>query len=349
MKSRTRLQANRMTSDPETKTEPMLIDGYDALLCDLDGVVYAGAGAIAGATEALERLPAAGVRLGYITNNASRSSEQVAAHLRELGAPARADQVFGSARAGAALLAKHVPPGAKVLVTGSRTLLQEIEALGFVPVDSAAQRPDAVIQGFDPAVSWLDLAEASYAIAAGAFWVATNTDLTIPRAEGIAPGNGSLVAAVQTATGATPLVAGKPEAALFTTAAESLQAETPLVVGDRLDTDILGGNNAGMHTAAVLTGVDTVETILAARTAERPRYLLANLGDLYQPYPQVTSAAGIFTCRRSSATVENGVVRYSGDRNELDTWRAACAAWWNANPETPAAYMPELAAHASID
>jgi hypothetical protein len=104
-----------------------------------------------------------------------------------------------------------------------------------------------------------------------------------------------------------------------------------------------------MDTAVVLTGVDTVETILAARTAERPRYLLANLGDLYRPYPQVTSADGIFTCGRSSATVENGVVEISGDRSDLDTWRAACAAWWNERPETPAAFMPELAAHASID
>ena len=143
-------------------------------------------------------------------------------------------------------------------------------------------------------------------------------------------------------------MAGKPEAALFRTAAQSLQAENPLVVGDRLDTDILGGNNAGMDTAVVLTGVDTVESILAARTAERPRYLLADLGDLYKRYPQMTSVGGIYTCGRSSATVKNGIVRYCGDRSELDTWRAACAAWWNAHPETPAAFMPELAAHASI-
>ncbi|MCG2623908.1 HAD-IIA family hydrolase [Arthrobacter sp. I2-34] len=348
MKSETRIQGHGSLSNPVTKTEPTLIDGYDALLCDLDGVVYVGAGAIEGATEALDRLPAAGIRLGYVTNNASRSSEQVAAHLRELGAPACADQVFGSARAGAALLARHVAPGAKVLVTGSRTLVEEVELLGFVPVDSADQRPDAVIQGFDPGLGWQDLAQASYAIAAGAFWVATNTDMTLPRPEGKAPGNGSLVAAVQAATGATPLVAGKPEAALFTTAAQSLQAENPLVVGDRLDTDILGGNNAGMDTAVVLTGVDTVESILAARTAERPRYLLAKLGDLYKPYPQVTSVGGTYACGRSSATVENGTVLYAGDRSDLDTWRAACAAWWGAHPEAPAAFMPELAEHASI-
>lgn len=327
----------------------MLIDGYDALLCDLDGVVYTGADAIDGAAEALDRLPANGVSLGYVTNNASRSAEQVAAHLRELGAPARADQVFGSAWAGAALLSRHVAPGSKVLVTGSRTLVHEVEALGLVPVETADQRPAAVIQGFDPALTWRDLAEASFAIEAGALWVATNTDLTLPLPEGLAPGNGALVAAIQTATGATPLVAGKPESTLFTAAAQSLRVETPLVIGDRLDTDILGGNNAGMDTAVVLTGVDTVESILAARTAERPRYLLANLGDLYKSYPQIPAARGIYTCGSASATAANGVVHYCGDRDDLDTWRALCAAWWNARPEMEAAQMPELTAHASID
>lgn len=327
----------------------MLIDGYDALLCDLDGVVYTGADPIEGAAEALDRLQTAGVSLGYVTNNASRSAEQVAAHLRELGAPAQADQVFGSAWAGAALLARHVAQGARVMVVGSRTLNHEIEALGLVPVESADQRPAGVIQGFDPSVSWRDLAQASFAIEGGAVWVATNTDLTLPLAEGLAPGNGALVAAVKTATGATPLVAGKPEATLFTAAAQSLRVETPLVIGDRLDTDILGGNNASMDTAVVLTGVDSLESILAARTAERPRFLLANLGDLYKSYPRITCANGIYTCGNSNAGVSDGVVHYCGGQDDLDTWRAACAAWWNAHPETRTACMPNLAAHASLE
>jgi glycerol-1-phosphatase len=323
-------------------TDAPLISGYDALLSDLDGVVYAGPGAIAGAVEALERLPETGTALGYITNNASRSPEEVAAHLRSLGAPAAPGQVFGSAWAGALLLARQVPAGSRVLVTGSHFLAEMVEEQGLVPVRSADDEPAAVIQGFDPSVGWKDLAEASFAIARGAVWVATNTDMTIPRDRGIAPGNGALVAAVRAATGAVPLVAGKPEAALFEAAAASLGATRPLVVGDRLDTDILGGNNAGMDTAAVLTGVDTVESILAARSAERPRYLLSNLGELYVPYPAVIADGGSFRCGQSAAAVESGRLRLSGSRDSLDTWRCACAAWWQAHPETDTALRPEL-------
>lgn len=319
-----------------------LIRAFDALLADLDGVVYAGPHAIEGAIEALERLAEAGVGLAYITNNASRSSEQVAEHLRALGAPATAEQVFGSARAAAALLAEHVAAGSKVLITGSRELEDQVRAHGMVPVHSAEEKPDAVIQGFDPGLGWRDLAEAAYALADGAFWVATNTDMSIPQARGIAPGNGSLVAAVQAATGRTPLVAGKPEAPLFTTAAQQLGASRPLIVGDRLDTDILGGTNAGMDTAVVLTGVDTVHTVLAARTAERPRFILKNLGELYEPYPVVEESAGTYYCRESSATVSDGVLVTAGASDSLDTWRAACAAWWSFRPQTEVAELPPV-------
>ncbi|WP_341392499.1 HAD-IIA family hydrolase [Arthrobacter sp. G119Y2] len=316
-----------------------LIAGYDAVLSDLDGVVYAGPHAIAGAVEALQRLEGAGVQLAYVTNNASRSSETVAAHLRELGAPATAETVFGSAQAGAELLAAQVPAGATVLVTGSAWLTEQVREQGLVPVHSADDRPDAVIQGFDPGLGWKDLAEAAFAVERGAVWVATNTDMSIPQARGIAPGNGTLVAAVAAATGRTPLVAGKPEAPLFLTAARHLGSETPLVVGDRLDTDILGGNNAGFATALVFTGVDTPHTALAARTAERPTYLLADLDALYVPYPDVEARDGGYVCGTSTARVSGETLEISGDSSNLDSWRAACAAWWNARPdeESPAA------------
>ncbi|MBG6191817.1 HAD superfamily hydrolase (TIGR01450 family) [Arthrobacter sp. CAN_A212] len=323
-------------------TEASLISSYDALLADLDGVVYAGPHAIPGAVESLERLAGAGVALAYITNNASRSSEQVAAHLRELGAPATAGQVFGSALAGAELLATLVPEGSTVLVTGSQTLIDQVAAQGMVPVTSAEPTPAAVIQGFDPGLAWKDLAETAYAVAGGAVWVATNTDLSIPQARGIAPGNGSLVAAVTAATGETPVVAGKPEAPLFTTAAKHLGVSRPLVVGDRLDTDILGGNRARMDTALVLTGVDTPRTALAAVTDERPRFLLASLADLYEPYPDITVVDGVHSCGTASAWVERGVLHLRGQSESLETWRAACSAWWSANPDITTAAQPEL-------
>ncbi|MHA7283705.1 HAD-IIA family hydrolase [Arthrobacter sp. TMS2-4] len=319
-----------------------LIDAYDGVLADLDGVVYAGPHAIPGATAALERLADEGKSLAYVTNNASRSSEQVAAHLRELGAPARAEQVFGSALAGAELLAGMVPAGSSVLVVGSEPLAECVRQQGLVVVGSAEDEPDAVIQGFSPDLGWKDLAEAAYAVAAGAVWVATNTDLSIPQARGIAPGNGTLVAAVAAATGQSPAVAGKPEAALFRTAARHSSTERALVVGDRLDTDILGGNRAGMATALVLTGVDSGRTALAARADERPDYLLASLSGLYEAYPAVALDDGAATCGTATARVSGSTVTISGREDDVDSWRAACAAWWAAHPAATTAAVPAV-------
>jgi glycerol 3-phosphatase-2 len=319
-----------------------LISRFDALLSDLDGVVYAGPHAIPGAVEALRQLAGMDVGLGYVTNNASRTPAQVAAHLRELGAPADDHQVVSSSQAAGELLASLLPAAARVLITGSPALAHEVELAGLTPVRSAQENPVAVVQGFSPEIGWKDLAEASYVIAGGALWVATNTDMSIPQARGMAPGNGTLVAAVTAATGQTPLVAGKPEAPLFRTAAKRLASERPLVVGDRLDTDILGGNNAGFATVAVLTGVDTRESILAARTAERPDFLIHDLSDLYRPYPSIEDDGGMFRCGKASAVVRGEVLHISGARDDLNSWRAACSAWWTANPRADAAMAPAV-------
>nr|WP_245347137.1 HAD-IIA family hydrolase [Arthrobacter stackebrandtii] len=321
-----------------------MLDRFDAVLADLDGVVYAGPHAIPGAIDALAGLSGRGVGLAYVTNNASRTPAQVAAHLREIGAPADDDQVVSSAQAGAALLASRFPAGTRVLVTGSLALAQEVTALGMAVVDSAHDNPDVVIQGFDPELGWADLAEATYAINAGATWIATNTDMTIPRDRGMAPGNGTLVAAVRAAVGHDPLVAGKPEAPLFHTAAARLGARKPVVVGDRLDTDILGGNNAGMATALVLTGVDSGETALRARTEERPQFIIDTLAQLYQPYPDIMHDGATVTCGAAAATVVDGgtTIRIDGDPADSDAWRAACAAWWAAVPHAAEATDPVL-------
>ncbi|MDQ4046368.1 MAG: HAD-IIA family hydrolase, partial [Actinomycetota bacterium] len=323
-------------------TDSHLISHFDALLSDLDGVVYAGPHAIPGAVDSLRRLEDIGVGLGYVTNNASRTPAQVAAHLRELGAPAEDHQVVSSSQAAAELLASLLPAGAAVLITGSPALAHEIELVGLKPVHSAAEHPVAVVQGFNPEIGWKDLAEASYVVAGGALWIATNTDMSIPQARGMAPGNGTLVGAVAAATRQYPRVAGKPEAPLFHAAAKRLAAERPLVVGDRLDTDILGGNRAGFATVAVLTGVDTRETVLAARTEERPDFLIPDLTGLYQPYPSVEHDGGTFRCGGAFATVDGDTVRISGGEDHLDSWRAACAAWWNARPQATEATAPLL-------
>ncbi|MBW4095747.1 MAG: HAD-IIA family hydrolase [Acidobacteria bacterium] len=333
-----------MTSGGNAKP---LIAGFDAVLSDLDGVVYSGPHAIPGAVEALTKLKNDGVKLAYVTNNASRTPAQVADHLTELGAPATEETVVSSSQVGAALLAGRYPAGSKVLIIGSAALAREVELVGLVPVHRADDGAAVVIQGFDPNLGWKDLAEASFAIQNGADWVATNTDATIPQARGVAPGNGSLVAAVAAATGVKPTVAGKPEAPLFNAAAERLGAKVPLVVGDRLDTDIRGGNNAKMATAMVLTGIDSRESVLAACTAERPTFLLPDLSHLFSAYPAVTESGTSFTCGDSTAEVVGETVRIHGSKDNVDSWRAACAAWWEANPDAESATYPQLQWNAS--
>lgn len=256
---------------------PQFFHGHDGLLCDLDGVVYAGAEAIPGAVETLTSLIEAGTPVAFVTNNASRSPQAVAEHLVELGVPTDAEHVFGSAQAGVALLQDRVADGSRVLPVGSSYLSGLLEAAGYRVVSSASDRPDAVVQGFDPSVGWSQLAEAAFAVNAGAVWIATNLDLSIPRGEGIAPGNGALVEAVSHATATRPVAAGKPEPHLFRTAARALGLRRPLVVGDRLDTDIRGGNAAGFDTVMVLTGIDTREAAEHAPSGDRPRWIVDDM------------------------------------------------------------------------
>lgn len=327
-------------------TEP-LIGRCDAILADLDGVVYAGPHAILGAPEALQRAKSQGVPVIYVTNNASRAVEGVAEHLSELGIPTEAADVASSAQAAGQLLREKLPEGSRVLVTGAQALADCLLAVGLTPVRTQDEQPVAVVQGFDPAIGWSDLAEAAYVLAdESVLWIATNTDSTIPRERGIAPGNGSLVAAVAGATKRTPVVAGKPEAPIFRTGAQRVDASHPLVVGDRLDTDILGGNRAGFETVLVLTGVDTAQSALAAVTGQRPTHLIATLAGLFEPAAQIEldedAAEVTARCGAATATAARGTVTITGGQDDLDVWRCACAAWWALHPEVTTADLPQL-------
>lgn len=266
-----------------------LIDTYDGVLFDLDGVLYAGQEAVPCAPEALAELKQRGIVCAFVTNNAARSAEEVAKHLRELGITAETHQVYGSAPAGVRLMSRHVPPPAKVLVTGSDSLRRLCAEAGYTVVESADDAPQAVIQGIEPTLTWSDLAEAAYAINRGARWFATNLDTSVPRDRGLAPGNGALVEAVSFATGTRPQAAGKPEPEMFLQAAEALSLTRPLMVGDRLDTDILGGNRAGFATALVLTGATTEPEARAAEGPMRPDWILNSLADLFNGHHKEAS------------------------------------------------------------
>jgi HAD superfamily hydrolase (TIGR01457 family) len=258
---------------------------YDVALLDLDGVVYRGPDAIPAAPAALASARAAGMRLAFVTNNASRSAEQIVGQLTGLGVAAHDSEVVTSAQAAATLAADRLGPGARVFVVGGEGLRQSLTAAGLVLVDrfDAQPPPQAVVQGFSADLTYEDLAQAALAVAAGADWIATNTDSTLPTARGLQPGNGTLVAAVAAATGRTPVVAGKPERALVDEAVRRVGGSRPLAVGDRLDTDIEGAVRAGLDSLLVLTGVSTIADLLAAPSQQRPTYLGADLSAIVGP------------------------------------------------------------------
>jgi len=263
-------------------SEPALVDGYDLVILDLDGVVYLGPEPVPGAVEAVNRLHERGKPLVYATNNAARRPEEVAAHLTALGIPTRPDEVQTSSQAAAALLAERLPAGSAVLIVGTDALATEVAGAGLKPVSSADERPVAVVQGYGPNVGWPELAEACVAVRGGALWVATNADRTLPSPRGPLPGNGALIAALATALGRDPdEVVGKPAPALFQRAAQPAGATRPLVVGDRLDTDIEGARRAGMDSLLVLTGVSTAADLRAAPPERRPTYAAVDLTALF--------------------------------------------------------------------
>lgn len=322
---------------------PTPLEGSDTLLFDLDGVVYAGAHAIPDAVEAIIRAGETH-RIGYLTNNASRTTEQVAAHLRELGLPATAEQVVSSPQAAVRVLTERLAPGARVLVIGGDGLRDVVACAGFALVTSADDAPAAVVQGFSPTLGWADLAEASFALrGTDVLWVATNMDWTIPVARGIAPGNGTLVSAVHTAAGRMPdLVAGKPERALFDLARDRFESHAALMIGDRLDTDIAGARRAEMRSVHVLTGIDRPKQLLAARPEERPDFVLASLSQLFEPYPQIEQLRSGWSAGDALVKVDGADVRIvRAGSDPLNLLRAACAAIWNADVSIHGLRVPE--------
>ena len=336
--------AETVTLAPSTGA---LAGRHDAALLDLDGVVYIGPDVVPGAAEALAAVRAGGMALRFVTNNASRPPQLVAEHLTRLGVPATPDEVVTSAQVAAALLAKRFPAGSGVLVIGAEGLREAVRAEGLVPVESVDDGPVAVVQGFGPDVGWRRLAEASRAVRSGLFWMATNLDLTVPTPFGPAPGNGSLVRAVAEAAGRGPDdVAGKPRPGAFREAAEKAGSTSPLVVGDRLDTDLEGARAAGIPGLLVLTGVTGVTELLAARPEERPDHVGRDLWSLREEHPPVPvdgdapGGAVRATCRGAAVSVRavggRAVleVTRAGD-DALDLLRAAAAATWHCRDRAP--------------
>jgi len=318
----------------------------DVVLADLDGVVYAGAGAIPHAIDSLKKVEASR-RLGYITNNASRTDASVAAHLTELGLSVAPDEVVTSPQAAMRLVSSLIPAGSTILVVGGEGLVDEVHKAGFRVTRSADDSPAAVVQGFAPEVGWRDLAEAAFALKlpedeGGIPWIATNTDWTIPQSRGVAPGNGTLVSAVHTAIGRLATVAGKPETPIFEEAVARFDAKHPLFIGDRLDTDIAGASRAGIESVLVLTGIDRPKHLLAAAEGSRPTYILGDLRELDEPYPQTQFKGDTVTVRGASVRVDGPDVTIlsEGDR-PIDLVRAGAEAIWRTGRQIFGFRVPE--------
>jgi glycerol-1-phosphatase len=322
-----------MTSTPRAprgSAEP-LDTAYDVALLDLDGTVYLSGTPIPGAAEALRKADAAGMRLAYVTNNAFRTPAAIAGLLTSFGIPATPPDVVTSAQAAARMLAERLPAGAPVLVIGGSGLRMAVRERGLRPVSTAADRPQAVVEGYSPDVSYSILAEGGLAVAAGALFVASNGDLTLPSRHGRQPGNGSLIQVIATATGVRPLVAGKPEPPLHHESVLRTGAERPLVVGDRLDTDIEGAQRVGADSLLVLTGVTGPAEVILAPPPQRPTYLAEDLAGLLEPHPDVTSQDDAFSCGGWTARRDGDRLELTGGGERIDGLRALCAAAWAGN------------------
>lgn len=301
---------------------------YDGLVCDLDGVVYAGAGAIDHATASLNALA---IPVVYATNNASRSPHDVGEHLRSLGLHARDEAILTSSLAAAMVLARDLAPGSQVTALGGPGVAHALRAVGLCPLAPGDDgRPSAVLQGYGPRVTAADLGEAAHAIRAGARWMATNDDPTLPTERGPAPGNGSLVAAVRLAVDVDPEVIGKPHPPMYEMAADVLGTDPArvLAVGDRLGTDIRGAVATGMAGVLVLTGVHGPADAAAAGTDRRPDYVVEDLRALHQGYPEAQRYGDWFVRGDARARVAAG--RLFAEGEGMDVVRASLDAVWAA-------------------
>jgi hypothetical protein len=231
-----------------------------------------------------------------------------------------------------------------VLPVGGPGVAAALAAAGLVVVDRAEAEPAAVVQGYGREVGWVQLAEAIVAVRNGARHVATNLDATIPSPRGLLPGNGAMVGIVTAITGQVPLVTGKPDPAMHAECVRRTAARRPIVVGDRLDTDIEGARRAGAASMLVFTGVTDPRTLLAAQPEHRPDLLAPDAAGLLTPHPAVVPDGSGRRCGRWTAgpaeaddvLILEADARGGDNGDGLDGLRALCVAHWARHPDAGA-------------
>lgn len=260
---------------PESSGTPI-----DCVLFDLDGVVYHGTHAVDGAVDGINWLHSQSIPVNYVTNNATRTAAATAEKITGMGVDASADEVTTSAQVLAERLAERFGPGARVHLLGTTGLRVALEEAGLEITDSPDAESVAVAQGLDPEIDYTKIVRACEIIRSGAEWWASNPDFSLLTETGKVPGNGAFVDLIARLTDATPVIVGKPAPHMMDFAAGRLGAHRPLMVGDRLNTDIEGGCAAGIDTALVLTGIHDIHDALRAGPERRPTFILPNLRGL---------------------------------------------------------------------
>jgi glycerol 3-phosphatase-2 len=311
---------------------------YDLLMFDLDGVVYVDGHAVEHAPESIAQAREGGSHIAFITNNASRTPEQVAHHLVELGVVAAAEDVVTSSQAAARLLLGAHGHAAPIAVLGADGLVEALREAGLEPVQVGDPRAVAVVSGYAPDVRWRVIMQAATSIRNGLPWVATNTDLTLPTDNGLAPGHGLLVRLISEFAEVTPQVAGKPQRPLLDETRLRVEGEHPLMVGDRLDTDVAGAIAAGTDSLLVMTGVSGLADLVAAPADERPTWIGHDLRALMRPGQRADGSEGAWTAGPWTARATGGRLTVSGEPSapeDLDRWwTAVAAAGWEHLDDT---------------
>ncbi|MEZ0581297.1 HAD-IIA family hydrolase [Nocardioides sp. MH1] len=307
-------------------TDP-LTSCYDLAMLDLDGVVYIGGDAVPGAADHLRATRAAGLRVAFITNNAARPPEEVAAHLVDLGVEAHTGDVVTSAQAAAQVLLERHGRGARVVRLGGPGLEAALSAAGLEPVGPDDEAV-AVVTGYGPEVLWRDIMRVAVRVRDGLPWVASNADATIPTQFGAAPGHGVLVETIARFADVTPVIAGKPERPLLDETVRRVGGRRPLMVGDRLDTDIEGARNAGVDSLLVMTGVTGLPELAAAAPEQRPSYVSADLGGLLASHAVPTREGADHALGGWRARVAEGALQVEGDGAADDWWRVVAQVCW---------------------
>ena len=318
------------------ESETALVEAHDLVMFDLDGVVYVGGEAIDGVAAAIDRVRESGRHVAFVTNNASRTPDQVAAKLTKVGVSAEAHDVVTSAQAAARVLVEEHGAGARVLMLGGEGLKVALLEAGLEPVDDP-EGAVAVASGYGPDVRWRDIMRVSTLVRDGLPYVASNADLTIPTPYGLAPGHGVLVRTITGFAGVDAIVAGKPEKPLMEETVLRVGGDRPLMVGDRLDTDIEGAHAIDAPSLLVLTGVTWIEDLASAPPRLRPTYISPTLAGLFEPQPVPSVTDAKVELGGWTASVADGRLTIEGEGDDADWWRVAATACWRHLDESGSA------------